>query len=138
MPCDLATDLLHIFPRAMNTAYQKYTFIVTCIAALFMIAKVCKQIRHKSPDAWRDLHTHTYIHIYIIKIIKFYYLHQNACNWKTSNWGKWARHTTCLFLYVGAKSLEEKKILKQKGNACVYQYLWKYSFVKISALSYQC
>ena len=60
LPCDPAIPLLGICPEKMKTLIRKDTCTPMFIAALFTIAKTCKQPKCPSTDEWIKRMWHIY------------------------------------------------------------------------------
>jgi hypothetical protein len=52
LPYDPAIPLLGIYPKECDSGYYKGTCTPMFIAALFTVAKLCKQPRCPTPDEW--------------------------------------------------------------------------------------
>ena len=94
LPNYLAIPLLGIYPKKMKTVIQKDTYTPMFIAALFTIAKICKQVKCLSTYEWIKKMWYTYIHIciYIYICIYVYTLsHKKEWNSAICNNVDWPR-----------------------------------------------
>ena len=64
LPYDPAIPLLGTYPKETKLLSQRYIYTPMFTAVLFTAAKVWKQPKNSSTDAWIKKHTHTVFYFY--------------------------------------------------------------------------
>jgi hypothetical protein len=93
LPYDPAIPLLGIYPKECDSGYSRGTCTPRFIAALFTIAKLCKQQRYPTTDKWikKMWYLYTWNSTQPWRRMKSYHLQVNGWNWRTSFWTRLAR-----------------------------------------------